>query len=175
MRMHITSIGALLVVATVSQAASLDRLNGAMPSTWVPAATSVDPSRQTPADGATKQSPTPEEIMDSRFPQPVRVGDLIGLPVLDYFDATIGYVRNVVRTPAGKIQLIVTQGGWPAGWSTWRARLVPVPIEVVAILGRQIVALEMSRDEFAAARTWSNADGQPIAPSESIRIAISRR
>lgn len=174
MRMHITSIGALLVVATVSQAASLDRLNGAMPSAWVPAATSVDPSRQSPADGAAKP-PTSEEIFNSRFPQPVRVGDLIGLPVLDYFDATIGYVRNVVRTPAGKIQLIVTQGGWPAGWSTWRARLVPVPIEVVAILGRQIVALEMSRDEFAAARTWSNADGQPIAPSESIRIAISRR
>jgi hypothetical protein len=172
--MHVVSIGALLVVATVSQAASLDRLNGAMPSAWMPAAAAVDTPRQSPASSATKQ-PTPEEIMNSRFPQPVKVGDLIGLPVLDYDDATIGHVRSVVRTPAGKIQLVVTQGGWPAGWSTWRSRLVPVPIEVVAILGRQIVALEMSRDEFAAARTWSEADGQAIAPNEMIRIAISRR
>ena len=83
--------------------------------------------------------------MNSRYPQPIKVGDLIGLPVLDYSDSTIGYVRNVVRTPAGKIQLIVTQGGWPAGWSTWRSRLVAVPIETVAILGRQLAALEMTR------------------------------
>jgi len=174
MRIHIVAIGALLTVAAVSDAAGLDRLNGTMPIAWMQAAAAVNTSPQNPADGATKP-PTPEEIFNSRFPQPVRVGDLIGLPVLDYDDATIGHVRNVVRTPAGKIQLIVTQGGWPAGWSTWRSRLVPVPIEVVAILGRQIVALEMSREEFAAARTWSEADGQAIAPNETIRIAISRR
>jgi hypothetical protein len=172
MRMHSALIGALIVGATAAQAAGFDRLNK-MPSAWTQTAAAVDTSRQNPAS-ETKQ-PTPEEIMNSRFPQPVKVGDLIGLPVLDYFDATIGYVRSVVRTPAGKIQLVVTQGGWPAGWSTWRSRLVPVPIEVVAILGRQIVALEMSRDEFASARTWSNADGQAIAPNEMIRIAISRR
>jgi hypothetical protein len=173
--MHIISIGAVLVVATVSEAAAFDRLNGTMPSAWMLAAAAVGTTPQSPADGATKRPPTPEEIFNSRFPQPVKVGDLIGLPVLDYFDATIGYVRSVIRTPAGKIQLIVTQGGWPAGWSTWRSRLVPVPIEVVAILGRQIVALEMSREEFASARTWSDADGQAIVPNEMIRIAISRR
>ena len=96
--------------------------------------------------------------MNSRYPQPIKVGDLIGLPVLDYSDSTIGYVRNVVRTPAGKIQLIVTQGGWPAGWSTWRSRLVAVPIETVAILGRQLAALEMTREQFVAAPTWSEAE-----------------
>ncbi len=102
--------------------------------------------------------------MNSRYPQPIKVGDLIGLPVLDYSDSTIGYVRNVVRTPAGKIQLIVTQGGWPAGWSTWRSRLVAVPIETVAILGRQLAALEMTREQFVTAPTWSEAEGQAIAP-----------
>ena len=89
--------------------------------------------------------------MDKRYPQPVLVGDLIGLPLLDYDDRTIGYVRSVVRTPDGKIQLIVTQGGWPTGWFNWRARLVPVPIEAVAILGRQIDLLDITREELAAA------------------------
>jgi hypothetical protein len=173
MKMHIVSIGALLSVAITANAAGFDRLNTMMPEAWVPVAAAVDASRQSPA-GPTKQ-PSPEDIMNSRFPQPIKVGDLIGLPVLDYDDATIGHVRSVVRTPAGKIQLIVTQGGWPAGWSTWRSRLVPVPIEVVAILGRQLVALEMTRDQFVAAPTWSEADGQAIAPSDTIRIAISRR
>src|SRR5262245_23208627 len=42
---------------------------------------------------------TPEERMRRRFPQPAKVGFLVGLPVLDYDDVTIGYVRHVVRTP----------------------------------------------------------------------------
>ena len=125
-------------------------------------------------EGGNKE-PTPEERMNSRFPQPVKVGDLIGLPVLDDYDVTIGHVRNVVRTPQGKIELVVTYGGWPTGWFDWGARPVPVPIEAVAILGRQIAALDMPPKEFAAARTWSSADGQPIPPNETIRIAITRR
>jgi hypothetical protein len=175
MRINVVAIAAVLIGAPVPYATAFDRPGGSIPDAWMQVAASVGTSRQSSADGATRMPPTPEEIFNSRFPQPVKVGDLIGVPVLDYFDATIGYVRNVVRTPAGNIQLIVTQGGWPAGWSTWRSRLVPVPIEAVAILGRQIVALEMSREEFAAARTWSDADGQAISPNESIRIAISRR
>src|SRR6185503_5080041 len=50
---------------------------------------------------------SPEEKMQRRYPQPVRVGDLIGLPVLDDDDRTLGRVRNLVRTAAGKVQLIV--------------------------------------------------------------------
>ncbi len=73
-----------------------------------------------------------EERMRRRFPQAVRVGDLIGLPVLDDDSRTLGHVRQVVRTPAGKIKLIVAYGGF-LGFGT---RPVAVPIEVVGILGR---------------------------------------
>ena len=41
---------------------------------------------------------------EAAFPQPIRVGDLIGLPVLDNDSSTLGYVRQVVRTPQGKIE-----------------------------------------------------------------------
>jgi hypothetical protein len=50
---------------------------------------------------------TPEQRMQRRFPQPVRVGDLIGLPVLDDSHRTLGFVHDVVRTPQNKIELIV--------------------------------------------------------------------
>jgi hypothetical protein len=50
---------------------------------------------------------SPEAIMSRRFPQKVRVGDLIGLPMLDDNDVTLGHVQRVVRTPQGKIRLIV--------------------------------------------------------------------
>jgi hypothetical protein len=164
-------VGGLLLAAPGLQPPGFDRDAGM--SAWVPVAAAVSPARETPVS-ATKQ-PSPDEIMNSRYPQPIKVGDLIGLPVLDYSDSTIGYVRNVVRTPAGKIQLIVTQGGWPAGWSTWRSRLVAVPIETVAILGRQLAALEMTREQFVAAPTWAAAEGQAITPNDMIRIAITRR
>ena len=57
--------------------------------------------------------------MQKRFPQPVRVGDLIGLPVLDDDDSTIGYVREVARTAEGKIVLIVPYSAW-FGWVAHR-------------------------------------------------------
>ena len=119
-------------------------------------------------------TPMPTEAearMQRRFPQPVKVGDLIGLPVLDDGDVTLGRVRQVVRTPQGKIRLIVSYGGFFG----WGARPVAVPIEVVAILARQIAALDMPPAEFASAPTWVAGSDQPIPADESIRIAITRR
>ena len=65
-------------------------------------------------DDANKPMPMVER-MNRRFPQPVRVGDLIGLPVLDDRSSTLGFVRQVVRTAAGKIELIVSYSRW-FGW-----------------------------------------------------------
>ena len=123
-----------------------------------------------PADDA-EENLSPEEKMRRRFPQPVSVGDLIGLPLLDWDDSTIGYVRHVVRTPEGKIQLIVNQGRLFG----WGGRLVPVPIEAVAILARQIDLLDISVEDFRATPAWSAATTQPIPSDDMIRIALSRR
>jgi hypothetical protein len=121
---------------------------------------------------AKEQRPlSPEEKMQRRFPQPKRAGDLIGLPVLDDHDRTIGHIRHVVRTHAGKLQLIVTYGGFLG----WGQRLVAVPIEVVAIAGLQLAALDMTRAEFDAAPSWSEGSTTPVAPDDVIRIALYRR
>ncbi len=123
-----------------------------------------------------EKEPSPEQKMESRFPQPIRVGDLIGLPVLDWLDSTIGFVAQVVRTPDGKVQLVVPYRaafGW--GPFDWGRRPVAVPIETVAILGRQIGALDMPREAFDAAPTFTASQAVPVAPDEMIRIAITRR
>ena len=113
----------------------------------------------------------PEEKMQRRYPQWVRVGDLIGLPVLDDDDRTLGRIKTVVRASGGKIQLIVPFGGFLG----WRQRLVAVPIEVVGIAGRQIAALDMTRAEFEAALAWNDPGSQVISPEERIRIGLYRR
>jgi hypothetical protein len=61
---------------------------------------------------------TAEQRMRARYPQPVRVGDLIGLPVLDDNARTLGYVRKIVRTNENKIELIVDY----RGFLNWRSR-----------------------------------------------------
>jgi PRC-barrel domain len=121
--------------------------------------------------GATARADdSPEEIMLRRFPQLVKVGDLIRLPVVDDNQSTLGHVRQVVRTTTGKIQLIVSYSPWFGWWG----RPVAVPIEAVGIFGRQLAALDISRQEFEKAPTWSSTEARPIGASDTIRIALTR-
>ena len=123
-------------------------------------------------DDANKPMPMVER-MNRRFPQPVRVGDLIGLPVLDDRSSTLGFVRQVVRTAAGKTELIVSYSRW-FGWFGWFGRPVAVPIEVVGIEGRQLASLDMPRSEYAAAPTWQGEGATALPDDATIRIALGR-
>jgi hypothetical protein len=64
------------------------------------------------------------------------------------------------------------RAGGPFGWNR---RLVAMPIEVVAILGRQVNVLDMSREELDQAPDFVPGQSTPLPPNESIRIAIGRR
>ncbi|MDO9412636.1 MAG: PRC-barrel domain-containing protein [Pseudolabrys sp.] len=137
------------------------------------------PAADKPADGDKdddKEELTPEQKMQKRFPQPVRVGDLIGLPVLDEGDSTIGYVREVVRTAENKVVLIVPYSAW-FGWArTERGkRPVAVPIEAVAILARQINAVDMGREDFEEAPNWDASRGKTLPVDDNTLIALGRR
>jgi len=110
------------------------------------------------------------ERMRRRFPQPVRVGDLIGLPVLDLSASTLGHVRQVVRTDEGKLKLIVSYSRW---WG-WFGRPVAVPLEVVGIEGRLLVSLDMPPSEYAAAPTWRPTKVTALPADATIKIALAR-
>lgn len=117
------------------------------------------------------QHPMPmNERYLKRFPQPARVGDLIGLPVLDLNSSTLGYVQQVVRTPAGEIEFIVGYSRW---WG-WFGRPVAVPLEALGIEGRQLVSLDMPPSEYAAAPTWHDTHAIPLPANESVRVALAR-
>ena len=118
-----------------------------------------------------KKMPTPEEKMAMRFPQPVRVPYLVGLPMLDENNATLGHVQSVVRSHEGKIKLVVDYGGLFG----FGSRLVAVPIEVCVMLGRQVAAFDMPRAEFDVAPTWYGSGATALGPDETIQVAIERR
>jgi hypothetical protein len=132
-----------------------------------------------PTGGAHTQGPpvpaedqrTPEERMNARFPQNVRVGDLIGIPIQDEDDRVLGYVTDVVRKPDGKIVLVMPEGAWFGRGG----RPVPIPIETVAILARHLNLLDIAREEVPKLPTWDKATGSPIDRNDIIRIGIGRR
>lgn len=148
------AIAAIVVLATVT---------GALMGATLASGTAPPPQAQPEL--------TPEQRMQRRFPQPVKVGDLIGLPVLDFDDRTLGYVTSVVRTADGRIRLIVPYGGLLG----FGRRPVAVPIEVVAIAGRRIAALDMTRAEFDSAPAWADPASRTLPASEMIRIGLYRR
>jgi hypothetical protein len=116
-------------------------------------------------------TPTPmEQRYLDRYPQAARVGDLIGLPVLDLNGSIIGYVRKVVRTQQGKIELIVSYSRW---WG-WFGRPVAAPIEALGIEGRQIVSLDMAPSAYASAPTWHGTNDTVLPPNAQIRVALAR-
>lgn len=143
----------------------------AAPSVRIALATAPQDSSARPEN----QNLTPEQRMNRRYPQPVKVGFLIGLPVLDERDSTCGYIRAVVRTPDGKIVLVVPYRDW-LGWAPtdWGRKTVGVPLETVAILARQVAALDFSREDFAAAPAYTPG-GTVLAADETIKIAVYRR
>jgi hypothetical protein len=123
-------------------------------------------------EDASKPMPMTDR-MSRRFPQPVRVGDLIGLPVLDDSASTLGYVQQVVRSTTGQTELIVSYSKW-FGWFGWFTRPVAVPIEATGIEGKQIVSLDMPAGEYAAAPTWQGQSATTLPGDDTIRIALAR-
>ena len=118
---------------------------------------------------------TTEQRFERRYPQAVKVGHLIGLPVLDDRDSTYGYIRAVIRGADGKFHLIVPYRGW-LGWAPTDLgrKTVAIPVEAVAILARQVIALDFKRDLFVAAPEYTGTEA-PLGADETIRMAVYRR
>ncbi len=117
------------------------------------------------------QHPMPmNERYLKRLPQPVRVGDLIGLPMLDEQANTLGTVRQVVRTTQGQIELVVSYSRW---WG-WFGHPVAVPLEVVGIEGRQLVSLDMDPEEYAKAPVFNDPSATALPADATIRVALGR-
>jgi hypothetical protein len=117
------------------------------------------------------ENPMPmKERYLKRFPQPARIGDLIGMPVLDLNSKTLGYVEKVVQTSTGEIEFIVGYSRW---WG-WFGRPIAVPLEALGIEGGHLVSLDMSPSEYAAAPTWHDTAATPLPVDATIRVALSR-
>jgi PRC-barrel domain len=113
-----------------------------------------------------------DERMKHRFPQPIRVGALVGARVSDNDSRTIGTIRQVVRTAQGRIEVVVDC----CGWFGFGSRQVAVPIAVLGSLGRQVASLDWPRSKYASAPAWQSASGDAVlSRDDTVQIALARR
>jgi len=97
----------------------------------------------------------------------IPVSALIGLPITDAAHAVIGRVRTVARTLDGKVELIMPIGGLFG----FGARLVPVPIDNVALTNAEIAVVDLPPHRFQQSPTWYGSNGVELSPADTIRIA----
>jgi hypothetical protein len=98
---------------------------------------------------------------------PVHVADLINLPIVDDSKSELGHVRAVVRNNDGKIELLLPLGGLFG----FGERLVPVPIESVALAGPQVLVVDMPPHRFQKTPTWYGSGSETLAAADTISIA----
>ncbi|MBV8916438.1 MAG: hypothetical protein JOZ05_25795 [Acetobacteraceae bacterium] len=106
-----------------------------------------------------------------RFPQPVRVGDLIGREVLEPKErqSVLGQVAGIRRGGDGGIDLLMRTGG-VLGIG---ARLVELPIEAVALLGEHVALLDLTPDQLAKLPA-APEHGQDVPADQLIRVGLVR-
>lgn len=128
------------------------------------------------ADAVTSSAPLTRTMLAERaarrFPQPVRVGDLIDRYVLQPVAAqhVIGRVDAVTRDESGGVVVIVRFGGW-FGLGT---RRIAVPVEAVALLGEHVAVMDFTPQQLGDFPTVSPQQAQVIDPGETIRVGLTK-
>ena len=111
------------------------------------------------------------EFAAKRYPQPVRVGDLIHRLVLEPGEqrTILGHVAQVVRTRDGKEAIVMDYGGW-FGFGT---RPIAVPTDAMVLLGSELEVLDFTPDQLRGFPSYLGAGAVPLAPDDMIRMGLA--
>ncbi len=112
------------------------------------------------------------EAAAKRFPQPVRVGDLIGRTVLRPVESqpVLGHVRQVVRTQDGAIDIILDYGG-VFGID---GRLIAVPVDAMVLLGTEMEVVDWTPKQLDSVATFDDRGVTALRPQDIIRVGLAR-
>jgi len=129
-------------------------------------------AQQPAPTGLAREATQGSERAARRFPQPVRVGDLIGRQVLRPVEQqdVLGRVARVVRRVDGAVLIVVSVGG-VLGLGT---RPVGVPVEATALLGEHLALLDLTPDQLRARPTFDAAGTTVISADQMIGVGLTR-
>jgi hypothetical protein len=107
-----------------------------------------------------------------RFPQPVRVGDLLGRDVLRPVESqdVLGRVRGVVHDSTGQILVVIDFGGFFG----FGSRPIAVPIDAMVLLGQDMEVVAFTPDQLRHFPTFSPPGTTPIADDAVVKVGLAK-
>ncbi len=127
--------------------------------------------------GGRAQQPAPPgmslaEAAARRFPQPVRVGDLLKRTVLQPLESqpSLGSVQTVVRRADGRIDIILKFD--VAFWIFTRP--IAVPVDAMALLGAAMEVVDFTPGQLDTFKTDDGAGATPLPPDSIIQVGLAR-
>jgi len=107
-----------------------------------------------------------------RFPQPVRVGDLLGREVLRPVESQdiLGRVRGLVRDSDGRIMVVVDFGGLLG----FGARPIAVPVDAMVLLGQDMEIVAFTPDQLRQFPTFSPSGTTEVAGDTLIKVGLAK-
>jgi hypothetical protein len=107
-----------------------------------------------------------------RFPQPVRVGDLIGREVLRPVESqdVLGRVRRVIRDTSGQILVVIDFGGFLG----FGSRPIAVPVDVMVLLGRDMEIVAFTPKQLQQLPTFSPSGTTDVADDMIIKVGLAK-
>ena len=107
-----------------------------------------------------------------RFPQPVRVGDLLGREVLRPVESqdVLGRVRRVVRDSNGQILVVVDFGGFLG----FGSRPIAVPVDAMVLLGQDMEIVAFTPKQLRQFPTFSPSGTTDVADDTIIKGGLAK-
>ena len=107
-----------------------------------------------------------------RFPQPVRVGDLVGREVLRPVESqdVLGRIRRLVRARDGQIMVVVDFGGFLG----FGARPIAVLIDAMVLLGQEMEIVTFTPEQLQQFPTFSLAGTTEITNDTTIKVGLAK-
>jgi hypothetical protein len=135
------------------------------------------------AHAASAQSPTPGGMPPPagmsmatsaamRFPQPVRVADLLRRDVIQPVESQnfLGTVQQIVRNPDGTLAAVIDLGGFLG----FGSRPVSVPVDALVLLGPVVEVDALTPAQLRRLPTFSPGTAAPLSPDAIIRVGLAK-
>ena len=116
---------------------------------------------------------TLQQRQEMRFPQPVRVGSLVGEEVVQrgVTHRKLGTVVGVFKDSDGDLSLVFRYGAvFGLG-----GRIISPPLEEVSLVGPMVKINELDSKDLAALPTFTTAGGALLGADQVIRMGVDRK
>ena len=107
-----------------------------------------------------------------RFPQPVRVGDLLGRDVLRPVESqdVLGHVREVVRDSQGQILVVIDFGGFFG----FRSRPLAVPVDAMVLLGQDMEVVAFTPNQLGHFPVFLSSGTTRVPDDAVIKVGLAK-